>query len=71
MYRAEQPDGSIWEVEYAAIADALHFACRDLRERRRTPLEILEDGVLVHDAASIERACAEHDRAEGLHPHPD
>lgn len=59
VYRAEQPDGSIREVEYQSVADALHFACRDLRERRRAPLSIMEDGVVVHDAASIERACAE------------
>lgn len=61
VYRSQQPDGSIREVEYQSVADALHFACRDLRERRRAPLSIAEDGVVVHDAASIERACAERD----------
>ncbi|MEX2583059.1 MAG: hypothetical protein WD766_07285 [Gemmatimonadota bacterium] len=58
VYRAVIPDSDeLWEVEYEAVADALHFACRDLRNGRRRPLEILEDGVLIHDAASIARAC--------------
>jgi hypothetical protein len=60
VYRAEIPEtGETWEVEYQAISDALHFACRDLREGRRRPIEILEDGVRVHDADSIARECRE------------
>ena len=60
LYRAEVPEtGEIREVEYPAIADALHFACRDLREERRRPLEIIEDGVVVYDAESIPEACQE------------
>ena len=47
------------EVQYKAVADALHFACRDLREGRRIPLEIVEDDVQVHDASSIAAACQE------------
>lgn len=65
VYRAALPDSDeLWEVEYEAVADALHFACRDLREGRRNPLEILEDGVQVYDADSIAEACEERSRAE-------
>lgn len=55
IYRAEDPDapGGIREVEYESVADALHFAVRDLREGRRTPLEIREDGALVLDKEGI------------------
>jgi hypothetical protein len=62
LYRAELPHTSpveYWEVEYEALADALHFACRDLREGRRKPVEILEDGVVRYDAASLVNACRE------------
>lgn len=60
IYRAEIPHSNEeWKVEYTAVADALHFACRDLREGRRIPIEITEDGVCVHDADSIARACEE------------
>lgn len=60
VYRAKVPgEDELWEVEYDAIADALHFACRDLREGRRSPIEILEDGVQVHDAEGITGACEE------------
>ena len=60
VYRAKLADSDeVWEVEYKAVADALHFACRDLREGRRSPLEILEDDVQVHDARSIAAACQE------------
>lgn len=60
IYRAEVPHSDeLWEVQYDAVADALHFACRDLREGRRRPIEIVEDGVVVHDAAAISRACGE------------
>ena len=60
IYRASIPESTeVREVEYSAIADALHFACRDLRDGRRRPLEILEDGVVVHDAAEIARHCHE------------
>lgn len=60
VYRAEiaQSD-ELWEVEYEAVADALHFACRDLREGRRRPIEIVEDGVVVYDAESLAAACRE------------
>lgn len=58
VYRAEIPGSSeIWQVEYEAVADALHFACRDLREKRRRPIAILEDGVVRYDAEAISRAC--------------
>jgi hypothetical protein len=64
-YRASVPgEGETYEVEYESVADALHFACRDLRTGRRTPLHILEDGEEVYDEEGIVRACAE------LHP-PD
>lgn len=62
VYRAEIPHTSpteYWEVEYEAVSEALHFACRDLREGRRRPLEILEDGVAIHTAADIIRLCQE------------
>ena len=60
VYRANVTDSDeVWEVQYEAVADALHFACRDLREGRRVPLEIVEDGVQVHDAPSIAAACQE------------
>ena len=64
VYRAELPDGEIREVEYEAIADALHFACRDLREGRRTPIAIVEDGVIVYDRAAIANECRERDEPE-------
>lgn len=58
VYRASIPHSDqVWEVEYDAIADALHFACRDLREGRRQPIEIVEDGVQVYNAEGIARAC--------------
>lgn len=60
VYRAAVPqEDELWEVEYEAVADALHFACRDLREGRRQPLEILEDGEVLYDAAGIAAACKE------------
>ena len=60
VYRAAIPQQEeIWEVEYEAVADALHFACRDLREGRRQPLEILEDGEVLYDADGIAAACRE------------
>ena len=60
VYRAQVPHSAeLWEVEYEAVADALHFACRDLREGRRRPIEIVEDGVVIHDADGIARLCAE------------
>lgn len=60
VYRAAIPQqDEIWEVEYEAVADALHFACRDLREGRRRPLEILEDGEVLYDAEGIASACQE------------
>lgn len=65
LYRAELPHTSpveYWEVEYEALAEALHFACRDLREGRRKPVQILEDGVVLYDEEAIVAACRE--RAE-------
>lgn len=55
VYRAEDAGvpGGVHEVEYESVADALHFALRDLREGRRTPLEIREDGRLVLDREAI------------------
>lgn len=61
VYRAEiVGSDEVWQVEYDAVADALHFACRDLHEGRRRPVEIVEDGVQIHDAESIARFCREH-----------
>ena len=60
VYRAQISDSDeVREVEYEAVADALHFACRDLREGRRTPLSITESGVLIYDAEAIARLCDE------------
>jgi hypothetical protein len=70
VYRAEQRDGAVWEVEYEAIADALHFACRDLREGRRRPIEIVEDGVVMLDAAEIARQCGLREQEENELPSP-
>src|SRR5690606_32459319 len=65
VYRSELPrTGELREVEYSAVSEALHFACRDLRENRRRPIEITEDGIVVHDAHAIERVCES--RPEGL-----
>ena len=64
VYRAELPHTSpveYWQVEYDAISDALHFACRDLREGRRRPVEIREDGKLVYDADGLAAACRQRD----------
>lgn len=61
-YRASVPGSpEDYEVEYDSVADALHFACRDLREERRQPLQIVEDGALVYDAADIQAECARRD----------
>lgn len=70
VYRAQLPDtGELREVEYEAVADALHFACRDLREGRRRPVEIVENGVTVYDEAGIRAACEAHDREQAVrHP---
>ena len=68
VYRAEERDGEIWEVEYEAIADALHFACRDLREGRRRPIEIVEDGVVMLDAAEISRQCERREQEQADPP---
>ena len=70
VYRARTPDGALHEVEYESLADAFHFACRDLRAGRREPIEILEDGVLSMDAAGIARRCEEerHEMEELLDP---
>ena len=60
VYRADVPDSDeLWEVEYEAVAEAIHFACRDLREGRRIPREIIDDGVLLYDAAAIAELCRE------------
>ena len=59
-YRARISDSDeIWEAEYESVSDALHFACRDRREGRRTPLSITEDGVLIYTADAIARMCEE------------
>lgn len=66
VYRAELPHTSpveYWQVEYEAVADALHFACRDLREGRRKPVEIIEDGVVLYDAAALATVCREREEA--------
>jgi hypothetical protein len=55
----------IWEAEYASVADALHFACRDLQEGRRIPLSVTEDGTVIYDAEAIKRVCADKDRGLG------
>ena len=66
-YRSELPEtGETREVEYAAVGEALHFACRDLREGRRRPLEITENGIVVHDAGEIARLCEERREEEDL-----
>lgn len=58
LYRAEERgQPGLYEVEYEAVNDALHFACRDLRAGRRRPLEIVEDGVLIYDAEQIAAQC--------------
>lgn len=60
LYRAEVPgEDEVYEVEYESVADAIHFACRDLRAERRRPLEILEDGEVVLDVREILRRCEE------------
>lgn len=57
-YRATvKESGELHEVQYDAISDALHFACRDLRGKRRQPIEILEDGVRIFDADAIREEC--------------
>ena len=66
IYRAELPHTSpteYWEVEYEALAEALHFACRDLREGRRKPVEILEDGRVVYDAEGLVDACRQREES--------
>lgn len=63
VYRAEVPgESGLHEAEYPSLADALHFACRDLRSGRRHPVEIVEDGVVVYDGESIREACEEERR---------
>lgn len=70
VYRAEDPGvpGGIHEVEYESVADALHFALRDLREGRRTPLEIREDGRLVLDQDAIAAELRTRDAGDGVAP---
>jgi hypothetical protein len=69
LYRARVPDEEeLYEVAYESVADALHFACRDLRTERRKPLAIVEDGIVVMDAARIEAECR--DLPEGLSLEP-
>ena len=60
VYRAHITGSQeVWEAEYEAIADALHFACRDLREGRRTPLCILENAELIYGREAIACLCEE------------
>lgn len=62
LYRAEVPEeAEPHEVAYESVADALHFACRDLRTGRRRPLAIVEDGIVVLDAEGIVAECATRD----------
>ena len=70
VYRSALPDsGEIREVEYESIAEAIHFACRDLREGRRRPIEIVEDGVVIYEGDSMLRICEERDQEwEERHP---
>ncbi len=66
VYRARvSHSNEVWEVDYDSVADALHFACRDLKEGRRTPLSITEGGALIYDAETIKRVCAEEDSGLG------
>lgn len=68
LYRAEVPDDpEPYEVAYESVADALHFACRDLRTGRRRPVALVEDGIVVLDAEGIRAACDE----AGEHPLAD
>ena len=73
VYRARVPgESELWEVEYEAVADAVHFACRDLKEGRRDPVEIVEDGVVVYDAEGIAEACRKlEEEREHVLPEPD
>ncbi len=58
LYRAAvRDDPEPYEVAYESVADALHFACRDLRTDRRRPLAIVEDGIVVLDAEGIAAEC--------------
>lgn len=58
LYRAQMPDEEeLYEVAYESLADALHFACRDLRTGRRRPVAIVEDGIVVMDGARMEAEC--------------
>lgn len=59
VYRAEVPHVSErYEVVYESLADALHFACRDLATERRRPLALIEDGIVILDADQIAQECA-------------
>ena len=58
LYRAEIPgEAAPHEVQYESVADAFHFACRDLHSGRRTPVEITESGIVVYDAERIRVEC--------------
>lgn len=64
VYRAEVPgEAQPHEAQYPSLADALHFACRDLRSGRRSPVAIEEDGVVVYDADKIRLECGEEQQA--------
>jgi hypothetical protein len=66
VYRAQIPGSKkVWEAEYDAVADALHFACRDLREGRRIRLSITEEGSLIYDGEIIKRVCRKEDARLG------
>lgn len=61
-YRSRVGDGDeVREVDYGSAAEAIHFACRDLQQERREPIEILEDGVQIYDRAAIEKECEKHE----------
>ena len=58
LYRAEVPgEAAPHEVQYESVADALHFACRDLHSGRRIPIEITESGIVVQNADGIRAEC--------------
>ena len=66
LYRAElRGEDEPYEVKYESVADALHFACRDLRTERRRPVAIVEDGVVVLDADQIAAECESREDEDG------
>ena len=69
VYRAHvSGTQKIWQAEYEGIADALHSACRDLREGRRTPLSMLESGVCIRQRpfSGLSSGCLQCTRRTGV-----